>query len=115
MPRAKATEDVTKLPKWAQSRISVLEGELHHAKETLRQIESPEGTRIQLGHEFLHGRTRYIPEELLTFKLGDRLHEQISVRLSRDEGAPRLIIQGHDSVVIAPVASNLVEIHIGRL
>lgn len=95
-----ATGDVTKLPKWAQQRIEVLERDLERAHKQL--AEGPADSRI-FADPYIHNRPLG-EDEIIRFHLREGFH--IDARLRGE----RLEIHGVEQFVVAPRSSNVIEV-----
>ena len=106
-------ENMDRLPKWAQSKITKLEKDLATAQKQLRQIGGESETNVFWGYNMKGMACGHIPErEPVTFKLGE--HDQIEIVLCKIGTLPALRINGKASyrMCVAPDSSNQVTIFI---
>lgn len=101
------TEDVTKLPKWAQTKIHVLEMRLAEARAENAQISA--GATDTFVDTRIDGvPTKYLPNGTeVTFAVG-RDRSQIRVRREHDV----LLINGDDTLAVMPWAANMIKVGI---
>lgn len=113
--------DVTKLPKWAQSRIAELEGEKSHLLAEVGRLmsslldeddRSGVSDRVFLVGGFVHDPDRPMPNGTYRFVLGCcPWSEYVQVRVTADN---ELDIQGGRPLAIQPAASNHLTIGISN-
>ena len=96
-----AKEDLSRLPKWAQNRISVLEMRLDESAARTRQMDGLEETNVYMDGGI--GEDRRLPKDTrILFKLPGRMSD-LYCRI--DKG--RLYVQSNGSSVrIAPSSGN---------
>ena len=104
-------EDVTKLPKWAQSKIRVLEDNIAHLKKQIGQIFEPAttsirwGINLQTGDDGIHGLPDDSPIKFyLTNDGKDRRY--IQIMLSKDK--EYISIMGSRGISILPASGNYI-------
>lgn len=100
-------EDVTKLPKWAQEKIRLLEMRLAEARA--------ENTEIAEGNTdtFVEGRLglpdKYLPNRTeVTFRIGPDRRNVIRVRNEKNH----IYINGDDALMIEPWVTNVVKVRL---
>jgi hypothetical protein len=109
-------EDLTKLPKWAQSRIRVLEMNLEHAKEKL--AAGPENSNTFADRFYQEGARPLGQDTKITFMMDghqdDNRHHSLYIegRVERDPRGSFLYIMGGDSIHVEPQSSNTVKIRL---
>lgn len=96
------SEDITKLPRWAQDRIKALEADVAHAQAQLAAHDAPDGTPITWTTSIdstRHGLHKYATVRFQT------PNGYVDVHLT-DEGELRVYAQ--NTMVIRPRSANLV-------
>ena len=103
------SEDVTKLPKWAQSRIQRLERDNRYLQNMLSEIKSDKWTPIEV--ELTHRISTYFPVDTrVVFRVISG-----EIRLKIDEKGESVEIMkygggGMDSIIINPCSSNVIRL-----
>lgn len=102
------TEDISKLPKWAQQKIIALESQVAVYKEQVDQFLGSEATFTSLSLGFLND-DRPIPDESeIRFRLSGKKYSCIEV--SRDLSGNQIRIMGDRGLTVQPVASNVITV-----
>ena len=113
-----ANEDVSRLPKWAQSRIATLENEVKNLRAHVEEISADhEGTNVVIDQHHVYPDVGLPESSQILFYLGkgrDRWRDAVEIRIPR--GNPeRLEIRGPDSGLrIIPSSYNGVRIELDR-
>ena len=108
------TQDLSKLPKWAQDAFRHMQAENLRLEQELKQLRYNTTSRIQYGEGL--GEYHFIPEgahirfELDTPYNGKSIMRQVEVRIGEDPDY--LDIQGYDTLLIEPRAANSLRIRI---
>ena len=113
---ASSAGDVTRLPKWAQRRIEVLERALAYERAKLAQ--GPEGS-MAFADPHSEAPRPLGPRPHIRFLVGETLrgrYQEIDISLAdrQPDGIRRLQIMGSDSILVCPRSTNLVEIEVKR-
>lgn len=95
------SQDISKLPKWAQSRIEVLENDLAYYK---KKYEAALAAQDLAADE--HYAIMPKGEKAVRFPIGDRYDEAFEVRLV----GRGLDVRGGSGILIHPRAGNSVEV-----
>jgi len=113
MPRQTA-ENIDKLPKWAQSKIKVLEMRLAEAKEVIKEIGSKEPTDTRILRPLLEGcGDMNLPNHShIEFRPKDG--KPLEVTLRHDETRGIVITSGSNGggLRIHPWASNSIKVYV---
>lgn len=101
--------DASKLPKYAQERISVLERELNELQARFDALSTNQ--RSDLYYQEMLEDPRYLPSRAtVVFVMGERPYPHIRVSF-RTEGAEKFIdVNGDGTLSITPNASNSIRI-----
>lgn len=105
--------DLTRLPRWVQNRIEVLERNVEHWKE--QALAGPENSNTFVSTYPETGKPLGMNPNI-DFYLGDRKDwtKRISVRIDERLGVPYLNVQVGAGIVVVPQASNVVHIYAER-
>lgn len=111
---ATATQDVSKLPKWAQDRISNLERNLQHAEQQLA-IGPEDSDTFANPYGDMIGGSAIRPlgrGELVRFVIDEDARRFFEARIVRENGDIHLDIrtEGNTRLLVEPRASNLIHI-----
>jgi hypothetical protein len=99
-------EEIAKLPKWAQSKVSAMNADLDSANKELDSLipagdkESP--VVLWLGFD----QKIPLPQDTILFRLGK--HEEIAVNLQKSDGIFKVSSNG-GRLVVKPSSSNVIE------
>lgn len=99
-------EEVAKLPKWAQSKVNVLQMRLRESKEELTRIKANKPSDTIVGFKSSHEKepVQYLKNgQLITFMINNNY---FMVKVKNNS----LDIMGNISILIIPKASNTCEI-----
>ena len=104
-------EQFEKLPKWAQTEISVLEMRVRELNETIQQLSSDSNTKVvaQIGSEH----KLYLPNNThVKFFVGSGPFDyiEIGLRVNRDESKNVYVNTGHGMIAVLPTSGNAVYI-----
>ena len=106
------SNDITKLPKWAQKEIEYLRRDLNSAKNEVHQLREKAfgGSGIVAIEEYeIDGPNTFLPDRAsVVFSFGGEWHEKITVR----HDGTSIKVMGGSSIHIFPEASNVVSIEI---
>jgi hypothetical protein len=105
--------DLTKLPKWAQTLIAVLESDIRYLKA---KVEAGPENSNTFADPHADPPRPLGQSPNIQFMLGrDDLRQYIQARIQQDHnGTPYVYIMGGDSIVIEPQSSNTVRLRIER-
>jgi hypothetical protein len=107
--------DVTKLPKWVQDKIQVLEMRLQEMTKRARAYEEGRPTRVSIHHLQLSSDEKplYLPDDRqIRFRVGDEDWCYVDVRLRKyPEGVAIELMSGGD-IHIAPEVRNVSRIFV---
>lgn len=105
-------EDVTRLPKWAQGRISMLEQRLGDALDHIETLSSPEANADTDTLVFSYGVRPDVKLEkgaMIRFTLPEGNHVDVRVR-----GTYLDVTTDHGSILAQPQSSNVMRIRAGE-
>lgn len=108
------TEDdprMAKLPRWAQTRIEILERDLAHARERALQAEGvgPEDTdSVVEPYDSIPARLQ--PGARLRFYLDGTRHSYLDVRVTEQSRGKYVEVRGSGTVLIEPQSGNMFKI-----
>jgi len=100
--------DVAKLPKWAQSRIRVLENSVQYYKDKMLQGDQPGGA---IRAHVAHGVVRGLPDETeIEFTMSDG--SQVRVSLTDDDSIELMHVYStyRSRMAVVPRAGNVLEV-----
>ncbi len=108
------SEEIAKLPKWAQTKVSLLGRRLEEARAARQAVLDNAPTRISIGRKAINehdeNSLRYLPTDRVTFSIGGR----DSVEVSTDQHDPlRLNVYLNTTrheLHIMPTSSNTLQI-----
>ena len=103
-------EKISKLPKWAQYHIQILERDLANAKTQIEQI----GGAVAGGSSLISYETSSVQANLpdrscVRFKLSDKRSVEVSLRIAGNKRYLR-IYAGGGTLVLKPEMSNVIDI-----
>jgi hypothetical protein len=106
------SQDITRLPKWAQDRIRLLEANLRSAQRDLDAMTGdPANTDTLLWN---YQNEKGLPRHAnIRFRTGPKGADYIDARLDDIEGC--VVIHGGDRLAIVPSASNVIKIYNVRM
>jgi len=104
-------ENVTKLPKWAQDRIAILERDLAAAQREMRSIYAKEDTGVRILYFPQHDQTMPLPERAQVEFGPKDFGTALTVTLRKDGGVD---VHGEGRIAITPWAANSVTIKVAE-
>jgi hypothetical protein len=107
--------DVTKLPKWVQEKIQVLEMKVREMTARATAFEEKMPTRVHIKHFTLSGNDRplYLPDDRqIRFVTGDGDWEYIDVRLKKTHEGVFVELMAGGDLYIAPEVRNLTKVFV---
>lgn len=109
-----AVENVDKLPKWAQSKIKVLEMRLSEATSTLAELGSKEPTDTRILRPWVKGRGDLnLPNNsVIEFRPKDGKPMEVTLRHDETDGIVITSGSSGGGLRVAPWSSNCVKIYV---
>jgi hypothetical protein len=106
------SNDIAKLPKWAQNEIEILRRDLNSAKNEVNQLREKAfgGSGIVAIEEYeIDGPNTFLPDTAsIVFSLGGEWWEKITVR----RNGTSVDVMGGADIIVRPEVSNVVSIEI---
>jgi hypothetical protein len=104
--------DISKLPKWAQSEILVLEKDVESLTRQVNQIVAGANSRVHWSYgENENG----LPEHAtVTFKVGEHKHVRVRLRFEEHSIGRLNINCDGGSLIVHPGASNDIDVSVSR-